>query len=226
MKKEEKKHCTYILLDPTKSGNFEYGKTYNSKFRPIYVGSGRNERWKDHLNCKDTRGLYSREYLQKEIKRIREIGKEPIIEALTGITRKEGFKWEIKLIQAIGRKDLKTGPLLNKTDGGEGPSNLSLKTRKRISKAQKKRWQDPEYHKKMIRVLEENDKKFVKKIRRGDFVQRGSKNGMSKLTEKKVLEIRDLYKTGQYFQRELAEIFNVSITSIRRITQRIYWTHI
>ena len=49
----------------------------------------------------------------------------------------EAFILERKLIAFYGRKDIGTGILRNKTDGGEGPTNLSAETRARISKANK-----------------------------------------------------------------------------------------
>ena len=42
----------YVLLDPRKPGNFEYGE-YNFKFEPFYVGKGQRDRWKSHLQCKE-----------------------------------------------------------------------------------------------------------------------------------------------------------------------------
>ena len=55
---------------------------------------------------------------------------------------------------------------------------------------------------------------------------RGSKNGASKLTEKKVLQIRALYKTGEYTQEKLSIQYKVSPGCIWNILSRRYWKHI
>lgn len=56
--------------------------------------------------------------------------------------------------------------------------------------------------------------------------KRGENNGQSKLAEKDVLKIRELYKTGNYLQRELANIFGVSRRNIGDIINNKTWKHI
>ena len=55
---------------------------------------------------------------------------------------------------------------------------------------------------------------------------KGSKHGMSKLSEKEVIEIRHLYATGEYSQRALAKLFDVSFGLIGFIINRKLWNHI
>ena len=55
------------------------------------------------------------------------------------LTEKQAFDLEIKLIAKYGRKDLGTGILRNKTDGGDGLSNVSEQTRKIMSIANKRK---------------------------------------------------------------------------------------
>ncbi len=54
----------------------------------------------------------------------------------------------------------------------------------------------------------------------------GNKNGQAKLTESNIIEIRDLYKTGQYSYKQLAENFNTCKGNIANIIKRKTWTHI
>lgn len=65
-------------------------------------------------------------------------------------------------------------------------------------------------------------------ISKGRFTV-GSRNGISKLTEKDVIKIRSLY--GKYghkglVQRKIAKMFNVSRILISDITRRKTWKHV
>lgn len=57
-----------------------------------------------------------------------------------------------------------------------------------------------------------------------DKVRKGRQ--YSKLTQEQVLEIRKLYATGNYTQRQLADMFNVDQTLISQIVNRKIWKHI
>lgn len=63
--------------------------------------------------------------------------KSRIIFLKKNLTEDEAFKHEKYMISLFGRKDLKTGILHNKTDGGEGNSNFSKLRRENISKVHK-----------------------------------------------------------------------------------------
>ena len=56
--------------------------------------------------------------------------------------------------------------------------------------------------------------------------QKGSKHGQAKLSENQVLEIRRLYKTGNYTYKDLSKMFGVSQTPISFIVNRKTWKHI
>ena len=58
--------------------------------------------------------------------------KDRIIFLKQNLTEEEAFKHEIYMIAVFGRKDLGTGILHNRSDGGEGPSNPSEETRKKM----------------------------------------------------------------------------------------------
>jgi hypothetical protein len=89
---------------------------------PYYIGKGRGNR----IYSKD-RGVS----LPKD--------KSRIIFLKKNLAETEAFKHEIYMIFVFGRKDLGTGILYNKTDGGEGSSGvvMSAKTRRKMSNAQK-----------------------------------------------------------------------------------------
>ncbi len=55
---------------------------------------------------------------------------------------------------------------------------------------------------------------------------RGEKNGCAKLTEARVLEIRETYKRGNISQRKLVAFYNVSQRQICSIIQGLLWQHI
>lgn len=54
----------------------------------------------------------------------------------------------------------------------------------------------------------------------------GELNGNNKLTKEQILEIRELYTTGKYLQRELAKMFYVHQVHISEIITRKQWKHI
>ena len=118
---------------------------------PYYIGKGQGKR------------IYSK---QKHIKPPKD--KSRIIYLKQNLTEEEAFKHEIYMIDVFGRKDLGTGILHNRTDGGEGPSGaiiseedkrkrsealkghiVSEETRKKLSKANKDKILSEEHKRKM-----------------------------------------------------------------------------
>jgi predicted XRE-type DNA-binding protein len=51
----------------------------------------------------------------------------------------------------------------------------------------------------------------------------GELNGSSKLTKAQVDEIRSLFKTGNYMQKQLAVMFNIDKSMISCIVNNKYW---
>jgi hypothetical protein len=92
---------------------------------PYYIGKGTGKR----IYSKNRKGLKS----PKDRSRI--------IFLKRNITEQEAFKHEIYMIAVFGRKDLGTGILHNRTDGGEGCSgfNHSEETKEKIRSAVKGR---------------------------------------------------------------------------------------
>lgn len=85
---------------------------------PYYVGKGKGNRI-----LSDLRSIHK----PTDISRI--------VFLRENMTEKESFNNEVEMIKLWGRKDLKTGMLRNKTDGGEGSSGgrRTKETRKLIS---------------------------------------------------------------------------------------------
>lgn len=118
MSEEKQKYYVYIYLDPRKPGNFNYEK-YHFDFEPFYVGKGKGKRAWDHLK-KNPQKKNKRYYKIQKILREGYV-LNPIL-IIENISDKEACLKEIELISLIGREDLKLGPLINLTNGGEGTS--------------------------------------------------------------------------------------------------------
>lgn len=120
----------YVLLDPTKPGKFNYSN-FDFDFEPFYIGKGSGNRMNSHdkPTCKNT-------HKNNKIRKLISINLLPIkIKLVDNLDEKEAFKKEIELIELIGRLDIRTGILVNLTDGGEGTINPSEETRKKIGAA-------------------------------------------------------------------------------------------
>lgn len=55
---------------------------------------------------------------------------------------------------------------------------------------------------------------------------RGSQHPLSKLDEATVSRIRELYATGNYFQRQLGEMFGIHQVTVGKIVLRKHWQHL
>ena len=62
--------------------------------------------------------------------------------------------------------------------------------------------------------------------RNPEAVLRGERNGHAKLTETEVIEIRTLYASGAWLQRDLATKFGLRLNAINRIICRKRWAHV
>ena len=94
---------------------------------PFYIGKGCGYR----ITRKNNRSIWWKRIVNKH-------GFEAKI-LYENLTQEEASVKEKELIQKYGRKDIKTGVLINHTDGGDGCKNLSAEVRKKISIANSKR---------------------------------------------------------------------------------------
>ena len=122
--------------------------------------------------------------------------KNRIIFLKQNLTEQEAFKHEIYMIAVFGRKDLGTGILHNKTNGGEGVSGSKLpKTeehKKKISNShigKKRKPFDDEWKKKI-------SKNLTHKWEKGTPGLIGDKNGMSKTWKITFADGRKIIRTG------------------------------
>ena len=140
---------------------------------PYYIGKGNGNR------------AYKRN--KKEIKLPKD--KSRILILKQNLTEQEAFKQEIYMIAVFGRKDLETGILHNRTDGGEGSSGVikSEELRKKISTSMNGRTFTKEHLNKISKKLkgriisQEHRKKNSEKLK-------GRK--LSEETKKKMCESR------------------------------------
>jgi len=108
-------YYVYAYLDPRKPGHYGY-QTVSFLYEPFYVGKGSGYRLNKHriLAKKETTHMAHR------IQAIWKESLEPIIVKLRAqLTEEESLSQEVSLISEIGRRDTETGPLLNKSSGGE-----------------------------------------------------------------------------------------------------------
>jgi len=160
-------YYTYVYLDPRKSGEYKYAEI-SFTYEPIYIGKGRDNRLTRHLyeNSKS-----SNIHLKRILRLLKFEGLQPIYMKLsTHEIEEESLLQEIKWIKMIGRQNLKTGPLVNFTNGGEGISGYKHTTeaKQKIINALKQR---------LPQSIEERKSKSLKLM--GHFVDADTKRKIS-----------------------------------------------
>jgi hypothetical protein len=136
-------YYVYLYLDtrhPARYENeFRYvlpsGRVVVLSHRPMYAGKGKGERLYAHLQ--ETSSYRADSHKVRVLRKLEELGLEPIIiSAKSLFDEATAFALEIDLIAGIGRHGLKTGPLTNLTDGGDGVSGyvFTANLRRRLSR--------------------------------------------------------------------------------------------
>jgi len=173
--KKSNRFYIYVYMDPRNPGSYTYDK-YTFGYEPFYIGKGQGSRINDHIKeCK--RLILNNEQLKRKktnlhktykIINILKAGLKPIILKIEkNLIEQVAFDLEIWMIWAVGRSDLKLGPLTNLTDGGEG-GGLSDQTIEKIRNANLGRNHSDETRKKLSFIHKErysNDpilRKFAK----------------------------------------------------------------
>jgi hypothetical protein len=90
--------------------------------RPLYVGKGKDNRWLAHeRKGHKEHHPHRNKHLRNVIALAKDMGKElPKVKLIDNVSDAEAIALEKLFIAAIGR-ELNGGPLLNLTDGGDGP---------------------------------------------------------------------------------------------------------
>lgn len=116
--------------------------------QPVYVGKGTGDRDISHWS----RGSHNKPF-QDFISHLKQRGLIATCQRVFETeSEQEAFDKEVELIELYGRRDLKTGTLFNRTDGGEGASGAIRTPEEKLvtGRFSKKHWQDPEYRAKVI----------------------------------------------------------------------------
>jgi hypothetical protein len=123
--------------------------------------------------------------------------KSRIIFLKQNLTEEEAFRHEVYMIAVFGRKDLGTGILHNRTDGGEGPSGAvrSDETRKKMSEAKKN--MSDETRKKMSeakkgRIVSNETRKKLSEANAGKTYSKKYNYKIYSIKESKIYETNNL----------------------------------
>jgi hypothetical protein len=142
---------------------------------PYYIGKGKGDR------------IYSKNRRINPPK-----DKSRIIYLKQNLTEEDAFKHEIYMIAVFGRKDLGTGILHNMTDGGDGASNPSDKTRKKISEAHKGNTYC------LGKTLSEETRKKMSESGKGKILSEETKRKLSEIHKGKTLSEEHRRKISEF----------------------------
>jgi hypothetical protein len=176
-----KEYYVYALLDSTKKGIYEYGDDLYFEYEPFYIGKGIKDRIKTTLYSKE--GAFK----NNKIKKItRNGGTVIVIKLFENLENEESYTLESLIIKKIGRRDLKIGPLVNKTDGGDGRRNpiTTEETKRKISKTKKEQ---------ALSIPHTTEtKKFLREINKGEKNPMWGKTHSDEIKETQSLRVSGL----------------------------------
>ena len=206
-----------------------------------YIGKTSSEpeqRLNKHLSAaKHNNGSHLLHWLNSLLSK----GQRPKVRILEVVRHGDDWREREKKWISIGRA--KGWPLTNTTDGGEGLQNPSPSVRKKLADAARGKTyaagkRTDAFRKRMAEVAkvtrnaaghevsEETRQKISKSLKgRTEHVPRGEANGLSKLTEKQVVQIRRKHAKGGVSMRALGREYGVAHDTIRKIIHNQAWKH-
>lgn len=136
----EHKFYNYVYQDPRRVGPFTYyfaGRAFTFPYEPFYTGKGFGDRMYVHERRARGDPSSSNSHILNRIRELHRLGLAPIIEKISCGTDVEAVALakETILIEAIGTSYDKTGPLTNKTKGGEGSTGVVESDETRLRKS-------------------------------------------------------------------------------------------
>ena len=159
-----------------------------------------------------------------------------VVILVNNISEQKAFDLEEQFINEIGLENL-----VNHRSGGDGGWKLSDETKAKISKFQKSKKLSDETKAKISKagkgrvVTKETRDKIAKGLRNHtmtkahcEAISKGKKGKGGKLTEKQVLEVRQITikKPKIKMYQEIADKYGVSIYTIRDIIKGKTWKHL
>lgn len=181
---------------------------YNSAAIPLYVGYGKNLRWKDHFSM--STNIRLNRYLAKHTDCRVEF-------AAINQSLEDAKSLEKKLIKQYGRLDLNTGTLFNLTDGGDGTSGLLMteEQKSKISQGAKRRWSNVSQREKHKEIMSKvtNSKEFKDKHARQKVMRDHQQQILkAEIDSRKKSERKVFFETIKYAfdQNDMQQIKNIT----------------
>jgi len=229
-------------MDEKIMGIYQIRNIINGK---VYIGSSNdiiNKRWKAHKFGLRRNSHYNR-HLQRAWNKYGENAfsfeiVEKVEQRLDLIMKEQWYLDNISLKYNVA--EFADSPFLGKThsektrrmisESSMGNAHWAGKTHKKETKKKISDAMSGENHP-FFGVMGEDHPSFGRKhssdsIEKMSHKKVGGKNPNSKLMDSDVLEMRRLYSSGEYLQRELADIFDVGVPTVTNIINRKRWTHI
>lgn len=191
----------YALCDPRKQGLFDYG-VGTFEYEPFYIGKGSGNRAKVHFT--ESSMKRSNVHKNRVLKKIAKDGFIPFVVIVSSDQLEDdAFDIENKLIKFIGRTDLGTGSLTNKSDGGKIGSGTVWSKERRLAQSirQKGKINEALVNANKNRVMSATARKKISESQKGK-TGRLSEESRNKISEKlKGRMVSDETKALQSSQR-------------------------